>query len=104
MTTLTRTAWGLDLAKDDQIWRQNANCGPAVADWFWLVGGSNGRGNHTPRLTGDNKAALALCDHCPVLAQCLADELAHPTPYAHIGAGRVWTARDLTLVAKDGQR
>jgi len=89
---MSRSAYGFTLVQDDQTWRQQSACSPATADWFWLVGGSNGRGHHTPRLTADNKAALALCDHCPVLAQCLADELKHPTPYAHIAAGRLWTS------------
>jgi len=87
MSRLTRTAWGMDSLPKDQLWRQSANCGPDVADWFWFTehGGRGGR-----RLSANNRAALALCDTCPVLAQCLADELEHPTPYAHIAGGRVW--------------
>jgi len=88
MSRLTRTAWGLSSDTRDQLWRQSANCGPTVAEWFWITGHHVGRNGHV--LSADNRRALALCDTCPVLAQCLADEVANPTPYAHIAAGRLW--------------
>jgi hypothetical protein len=88
MTTLARTAWGLDVGPDDQVWRQKANCSPAVADWFWFTGHHVGRGGHT--FTDDNRAAVELCRTCPVIDDCLRYELAHRTPWTYIAAGRLW--------------
>ena len=85
-----RTAYGLNSPRDRR-WQQDANCGPATAEMFWLTGHHTGRAGH--KLSDDNRAALALCDTCPVLAKCLADELQHPTPYPHVAGGRVWGVR-----------
>lgn len=97
MTTMTRTAWGLDLVADDQVWRQRASCGPSVADWFWPK--EHGRGGY--KLTAENEAALTLCRQCPVRRECHDYETANPSPYARIAGGRVFGT---TTVARSAVR
>jgi len=79
-----RSAWGLEIERD-QDWRQRAACGPATAEWFYFH--SVGRGAH---LSEDNKAALHLCEQCPVRQQCYNDAAASPETDARIAGGAVW--------------
>jgi Transcription factor WhiB len=79
-----RSAWGLETDRS-LAWRQFAACGPDTAEWFWLVPA------HGPtKLSADNRAALELCDECPVLRQCHQHEQGHRAMYPHIAAGLLW--------------
>jgi hypothetical protein len=83
---MTRSAYDLDPTPADPLaWRLSAACSPATAELFWPV--SAGRISLSAAPT---RAALALCERCPVLADCAAYESAHPTGFAHIAAGRLW--------------
>lgn len=78
---MTRSAWGLDTTADVD-WRVRAACSPETAEWFWLVQG------HRTKLTLANKAALALCRTCPVIAECARYEAENPQPFARIAGGK----------------
>lgn len=88
---LRRSAWGLEVERDLD-WRQQAACSPANAEWFWIGSGCGSHG-----LTADNKAALKLCQHCPVIRECARDARTHPAHAAHIAGGVVWSASGTVL-------
>jgi hypothetical protein len=79
---MTRTDWGLDTVTRDE-WRTRAACSPATAEWFWVITTAVGH----PALTADNRAALALCETCPVRRDCHQDQIDHPQRYVRIAGG-----------------
>jgi hypothetical protein len=72
MTTMrgTNSAYGLD-SGDDGSWRARAACSTTDVDPIWWIGSKGGRYG-TSR---DNQRALAICNTCPVRAECRDDTL-----------------------------
>jgi hypothetical protein len=85
MSTMTRTAWGLDARGEG--WRHRAACGPDTAEWF-VIGGCG--------LSAANRRALVLCEACPVLVECRRYEEANPQKFPRVAGGVAWNGRDGT--------
>jgi len=81
---MARSAYGLDTGPDTN-WRINAACGPDTAELFFVTGHVGRSG-----MSKDNKAALALCDACPVKSACYLDARDHPAEGWRIAGGQVW--------------
>lgn len=58
MTTMTRTAYGFETGRDDQVWRRQAACRRYPADWW------------TSPNIGERSQAIWVCLHCPVKPDC----------------------------------
>ncbi len=77
------------VAKYEQVqvgptgWRARSACGPGTADLFNVPEGKT----LIPRRS---HKAIDLCNQCPVLPECLADQRANPQPWPRIAAGRFW--------------
>lgn len=92
MARLTATAWGLQ---------------SRLPDGWWAKAACRDRYTFTDKdiVVSPRKAArhLAICDSCPVLAQCYADieqdlKAGRPAPKEQVRAGRIW-AIDGRLIA-----
>ena len=80
-----RSAWGMTLDRATD-WRDHAACSLTTAHLFEM---GPRRPENPVKLTADNRAALRICDGCPVRVPCLNAALAEKDPWPRIAGGRV---------------